>query len=233
MLPKIDVPIFTVRLLSEDKPVRFRPFTVKEEKLLLMALQADDEDAVLKTIKQVINNCLVSDIDIDKLPMFDIEYLFLQLRSVSVNNIVKVSYRDNEDNEIYDFDVDLSKIEVIIPKVEKKSMVDKNVGILMRYAPASIVDEMDFTKIENDLLFDIILKCIDSIFDKEDVYDPATYTKEELESFLDNCGIKVLEKIQEFLQNAPRMKYEIDYTNKNGNSRKIVLDSLTDFFTLG
>jgi len=233
MLPKIQHPIFEFNIPSLNKKFHFRPFLTKEEKILLIAKSSEDKTEILRAIKQIINNCSLDNLDIDKLAMFDIEYLFLQLRSVSVNNIVKVSYRDNEDNEIYDFDVDLSKIEVIIPKVEKKIMVDKNVGILMRYAPASIVDEMDFTKIENDLLFDIILKCIDSIFDKEEVYDPATYTKEELESFLDNCGIKVLEKIQEFLQNAPRMKYEIDYTNKNGNSRKIVLDSLTDFFTLG
>ena len=86
-LPKIDLPIFELKLVSLPNPIKFRPFLVKEEKLLLMALQSEDEDTILKTIKQVINNCLVDEVDIDKIPTFDIEYLFLNIRSRSVGEI--------------------------------------------------------------------------------------------------------------------------------------------------
>lgn len=233
MLPKIQHPIFEIKIPSLNKKFNFRPFLTKEEKILLIAKTSDDKTEILRAIKQIVNNCCLDDkIDIDNLALFDLEYLFLQLRAVSVNNLINVSYRDNEDNQVYDFEIDLTKVDVEVPKeVNKKIMVDKNVGFLIRYPPASILDDKEFLK-SDEAMFELIIKCIELIFDKEDIYKVEDYTKEELEAFLDDCGIKVFEKIQQFLANIPKLRHELNYKNKLGNDRKIVLDSLTDFFTL-
>ena len=234
MLPKIKHPTFMFKIPSINKSLMFRPFLTREEKILLMAKSSDDRSEIFRAIKQIVNNCCLDEnFDVDKITLFDLEYLFLQLRAISVNNMVNVSYRDNEDNQVYDFEVDLTKIEVQFPKdIEKKIMVDDSVGILMKYPTASIFEDKEFLAADNEAYFELVIKCVDKIFDQDDVYTSDSYTKEELEQFLDDCGIKVFEKIQKFMTNMPKLKHELNYTNKNGNKRKIVLDSLTDFFTL-
>ena len=97
MLPKIDVPVFSVNLISSGKEVKFRPFTVKEEKLFLMASESEEFKTIIDTTKQVLNNCIISDIDVDKLPIFDIEYLFLNIRARSVSEIINLNYKCNND----------------------------------------------------------------------------------------------------------------------------------------
>lgn len=234
MLPKIKHPIFEFVVPSTKKKELFRPFLTKEEKILLIAKTSEDRSEMLRAIKQVVNNCSINDsFDIDNLTLFDLEYLFLQIRAVSINNIVKVSYRDNEDNQVYDFEIDLTKVQVTFPeKIERKIMVDESVGILMKYPSASLMDDKQFLVSGENMLFELIIRCVDKIFDQEEVYDVENYTKEQLEEFLDGCGVGVFEKIQQFVNNTPKIRYELNYTNKMGNERKIVLDSLTDFFTL-
>ena len=234
MLPKIKHPTFMFKIPSINKQLMFRPFLTREEKILLIAKSSEDKAEIFRAIKQIVNNCCLDDnFDIDKLTLFDLEYLFLQLRAVSVNNIVKVSYRDNEDKQVYDFEIDITKVEVEFPKnIDKKIMVDESVGILMKYPPASILDDNEFLKAGNETFFELVMKCVDKVFDSDEVYTADSYTKKELEEFLDDCGIKTFEKIQEFMNNIPKLKHAIKYKNKMGNDREIVLDSLTDFFTL-
>jgi hypothetical protein len=234
MLPKIKHPTFSFTIPSIKKAMLFRPFLTREEKILLIAKSSEDKAEIFRAIKQIVNNCCLDDnFDIDKLTLFDLEYLFLQLRAVSVNNIVKVSYRDNEDKQVYDFEIDITKVEVEFPKnIDKKIMVDESVGILMKYPPASILDDNEFLKAGNETFFELVMKCVDKVFDSDEVYTADSYTKKELEEFLDDCGIKTFEKIQEFMNNIPKLKHAIKYKNKMGNDREIVLDSLTDFFTL-
>ena len=108
-LPKIDYPVYKIKVPSQKKESQFRPFLVKEEKLLLMAKESDNTSDILSAIKQIINNCSIdSKFDVNKLALFDLEYVFLKLRSISVDNIVKVSYKDNEDEKVYDFEIDLN-----------------------------------------------------------------------------------------------------------------------------
>lgn len=234
MLPKIKHPTFMFKIPSINKQLMFRPFLTREEKILLIAKSSEDKAEIFRAIKQIVNNCCLDDnFDIDKLTLFDLEYLFLQLRAVSVNNIVKVSYRDNEDKQVYDFEIDITKVEVEFPKnIDKKIMVDESVGILMKYPPASILDDNEFLKAGNETFFELVMKCVDKVFDSDEVYTADSYTKKELEEFLDDCGIKTFEKIQEFMNNIPKLKHVIKYKNKMGNDREIVLDSLTDFFML-
>jgi hypothetical protein len=234
-LPKIKHPIFEFTIPSTNKKEPFRPFLVKEEKILLMAKSSEDPSEILRAVKQVVNNCAINDsFDVDRLAIFDIEYLFIQLRSVSVNNVVKVSYRDNEDQEVYDFEIDLKDIKIKFPeKVDRVIKITNDMGIQMRYPSASIFDDKDFFKAGDDAFYELIVRCIDKIYDGDDIYDPSEYTKEEIEEFLNDVGVEVFDKIQTFMTNVPRLYHKLEYKNKNGNNRIIELTSLTDFFTLG
>ena len=233
MLPKIKHPNFEFVIPSTKKKESFRPFLVREEKILLMAKASEDLSEALRAIKQIVNNCCMNTtFDVDRLTIFDLEYLFLQIRAISVNNIVSVSYRDNEDQQVYDFKIDITQIQVNFPeKIENKIKVDDNIGILMKYPAASLLNEAEIFAKDQDGFFELVLKCIDKIYDQTDVYDPSNYTIAELEQFLDECGVETLEKIQKFMLNVPRLHHEIHYKNSLGNDRTIVLSTLSDFFT--
>jgi hypothetical protein len=233
-LPKIKHPTFDFVVPSTKKKESFRPFLVKEEKILLMAKTSEEPNAILRAVKQVVNNCALSkSFDVDKLAIFDIEYLFMQLRAISVNNVVKVSYRDNEDGEVYNFEIDLTKIDVKFPQnVERTVRITDKMGIQMCYPPASIFDDKEFFDTGEDAFYELVLRCIDKIYDGDDIYLPSDYTKEDVEQFLDECGIETFEKIQLFMSSVPKLYHKLEYTNKNGNDRVIELTTLTDFFTL-
>lgn len=233
ILPKIDYPIYKIKVPSLKKEFQFRPFLVKEEKLLLMAKESDSSSDILSAIKQIVNNCSMDrKLDINKLAIFDLEYLFLKLRSISVDNSVKVSYKDNEDNKIYDFDINLDDIDVKYPeKIDNNIKITNKSGIIMKYPSAALYDDKEFLSIEKDYMFELIIRCIESIYYEDQVYEAKDYKKEDLEEFLENLNIKVFEKIKEFLMSSPKMEYKLDYTNEKGNKREIVLSSLNDFFT--
>ena len=234
-LPKIKHPIFEFTIPSTNKKEPFRPFLVKEEKILLMAKSSEDPSDILRAVKQVVNNCAINDsFDVDKLAIFDIEYLFIQLRSVSVNNVVKLSYRDNEDGEVYDFEIDLKDVKVKFPdKVDRVIKISEKTGIQMKYPAASIFDDKEFFGAGDDAYYELVIKCIDKIYDEDDIFDPEDYTKEEIEEFLNDLSVDIFEKIQAFMNNVPKVYHKLEYKNKNENNRVIELTSLTDFFTLG
>ncbi len=235
MLPKIQHPIFEFTVPSTKTIFKFRPFLVREEKILLMAKSSQDRADILRAIKQVVNNCSIDDkFDVDKLTLFDLEYLFLKLRSISVDNMVKVSYRDNDDQKVYDFEIDLSTIEVKFPEnVESLIKISEDMGIIMKYPSASIFDDRSYFQAGEDAYYELVLRCVDKIYDLDNVYNAQDYTKEDLEKFLDDCGIAVFNQIQTFMNNVPKLYHRLNYTNSNGKDRVIELTSLTDFFTLG
>ena len=235
MLPKIKHPTFEIKIPSTGKKELFRQFLVKEEKVLLMAKASEDPGDVFRAVKQVVNNCAVSDsFDVDKLTMFDLEYLFLKLRALSVSNIVKVTYRDNEDQQTYDFAIDLDTVEVKFPDgIEKVIKITDEIGIVMKYASASLLDDREFLDSGEDSFYELIIRCVDRVYDGDDVYDASSIDKKELESFLDDLDVKVFEKVQQFMVSTPKLYHKIEYKNSLGNDRTIELSTLTDFFTLG
>lgn len=229
-LPKIDQPLFDLIIPSTGKKVAFRPFLVKEEKILLIAQSGGDAEMV-RAIKQIINNCVIEDINVDDLATFDLEYMFLKLRAKSVNNLIKLSYRDNEDEELYDFEVDLDKIEVEMPKdINSKIKINETVGMTMKYPSAGISDKISEFENEVELLTFFITNCIDTIYDEETVYVASDYSVKELNEFLDSLDVSTFDKIREFFEKIPKMRHVINYTNKLGNERTIELSSIRDFF---
>ena len=233
-LPKIDQPIFDMTIPSIGKTITFRPFLVKEEKILLIAQQSGNDTDVIRAIKQILNNCVLEDIDLDSLAIFDIEYMFLKLRSKSVNNIVKLSYRDVEDGEVYDFELDLDTIEVTIPEnIGSKIEINDTVGMTMKYPSASITDKMKDFNTEVDLMTFFIVNCIDTIYDEDNVYVASDFTEEEITEFLDGLNVNCFDKIRKFFESIPRLYHKIEYTNSIKSKRSIELTSLKDFFMWG
>jgi hypothetical protein len=234
-LPKIMHPVFDILVPSLKTKMKFRQFLVREEKLLLVAKTSNDENDILGAVKQVVQNCAEDpNFDVDKLSIFDLEYVFLKLRSLSVNNVVKLSYRDFEDNKVYEFDVNLDDVTITEPgAIENKIPVADNIGIIMRYPSASLYSDKKFLSMPSqEAPVDLVIRCIDKVYDADNVYDAKTYTYDQLIDFIDNLDVKSFDKLTAFLTSAPKLSYTIRYKNSLGNDRSIELSALNDFFTL-
>lgn len=230
-LPKIQTPIFFIRIPSTKKEFKFRPFLVKEEKLLLMAQNSSDIEEVT-ALMQIINNCCLDDIDIDNLTTFDVEYIFLKLRARSVNNIVNLKYRDTEDDKIYEFDLNLDEIEVIFDENHSnKIQINDEVGVILKYPNLTVGEKVSKINNESDLLNSILINCIDVIYDKDKVYPAKESTEQELIEFIENLDTKSFKKIEEFFLTMPKLYHEIKYKNSLDHERTIKLSTLKDFFT--
>lgn len=230
-LPKISTPVFFIKIPSTGKEFKFRPFLVKEEKILLMAQQGENSD-VLFALKQIINNCCFDDLNVEDLATFDLEYIFLKLRAKSVNNLIKLRYRDTEDDKIYDFEVNLDEIEVKFEEeTDNKVQINEEVGLVLKYPNVKVTEKLVNIEDQAELLNKILVHCIDVIYDKENVYPASESTEQELTEFLENLDTKSFKKIEEFFSNMPKLHHEIRYQNSLGNDRVIKLDSIQDFFT--
>lgn len=243
-LPKVQHPLLEVIIPSSKKHEEFRPMLVREEKVLLTAKEAatpteqkpdGDPAEVLRAVKQVVNNCAVKKgFRVDDLTIFDLEYVFLKLRAQSVDSTVTVSYRDTEDGKVRNFDVDLTKVEVEYPENygDNKIEIGKDAGIMMRYPAATLYGNENFLKTASkDYLFELMLTCVDKIYDGDEVYEARKLSRKELANYLEDLDIKTFEKMAKFLAESPRMKHVLKYTNDKGNERTIELTNLNDFFS--
>lgn len=235
-LPKISHPLFDVTIPSNNKTIKIRPMLVKEEKILLIAKSGGDPRDALSAVKQVVNNCILDDkINVDNLTTFDIEYLFVKIRAYSISNISKVAYIDSEDNETYDFEVNLDDVIVKFPEnIDKKIKVNDDITVIMKYATASLMTDENFTQTDINKYFDMLIAyCIDKIYEGDEEFDLKDVSKEELQKYLEEQFDPVsYDKMRKFVMNMPRLHYEINYTNSKGTERQIPMTSLVDFFTL-
>lgn len=234
-LPKISYPIFELELPSTKQKIKYRPFLVKEEKILLTAQVSGEAEDVVNSIRQVINNCILSEgVSIDSLTTFDLEYLFIKIRSKSVNNIIKLAYRDLEDDKRYEVEVDLDEIKILEdPNHSNKVEITDSMGMIMKYPSADIASSLKILDGEMDIFFEVLKGCIESIYDSESVYKVSDYSSEELDEFVQSLDVNTFKKIQDFFATMPRLHYEVKYTNSLGNEKVIPLTTLNDFFSLG
>jgi hypothetical protein len=241
MLPKIDVPVYDLKLISQNKKIRYRPFTVKEEKLFLMANESKDEESVINTVKQVINNCVLDEIDVDSLPVFDLEYLFINLRAKSVGEEVKLNYQCNNNVEkdgkqdkcgnMVNFTLNLIDVK---PESEKghtnKIEINDKLGIVMRYPKLNFIVGKE-NKTETEIVLDLIIDCIDYIYDENQMYYAKDSTRQELVDFVDSLQSKDLEKIKTFFDTMPKVKKQLDFKcNKCGYEDRVTLEGIQNFF---
>ena len=243
-LPKIDVPTYETTLISSGKKVKYRPFLVKEQKLFLMASQSNDEKETINVVKQVLNNCIISDIDVEDLPTFDLEHLFMQLRARSVGEVVNLKYNCNnivkddkgEDKPcggLVKFDLNILDIKPTIDKDhDSKIQITEKLGIVMKYPTLKMVGNFDNLQNESiDSIMEIIVSCIDFIYDDDQMYYAKDSSKEELMEFVENLQQDDLEKIQKFFTTMPKITKPLDFKcGKCGYEEKIVVEGIQNFF---
>lgn len=231
-LPKIDQPIFTVELPSTQKPISFRPFTVKEEKVMLIAQESKDRDQIVNAVKQIINNCLTDDVNIDKLPTFDIEFLLVQLRAKSVDNIVEFKLKDEDTEEQVEVEMDLNEIQVIRDEDHKPLIqLTDDIHMQMRYPTFNeLALLLTSEESSQDAMYDIMVSCIDMIIQGEDVHKLRDYTKEEVDDFIGSLNKKHLAAIKQFFDTMPKLRHEINYKNSAGDDKTFVIQGMDAFF---
>ena len=242
-LPKIDVPIYNVKLISTGKSIRFRPFTVKEEKLFLMANESEDVQAIIDATKQVLHNCILDEVDIEALPVFDIENIFLNIRARSVGEIINLRYKCNNDvkdegseethkcNHIVDIELNVLEIEPTFnEKNDKKIEITDKMGFVMKFPSLEMLRNFTATS-EVDAILDLTVGCIDYIYDDENIYYAKDSTKEELVDFIESLMSKDLEKIKVFFDTMPKIKKDVEFKcSKCGHEETIEIEGIESFF---
>ena len=238
-LPKIDSPVYELVLPLSKKTIRFKPFTVKEQRNLLMALESEDRDNMEKNIKQVLHNCTLTEgIDVDKLPVVDVEYFFIQLRARSVGEIAHNKYRCENTvdgvicNHSMDVDVNLLDIGVEFPSdVSDTIQLTDKISIKFNYPEYSVIEKANkFTSI-SDMAFNMILDSVEYIFDGEQFFYAKETPRKELSDFVDSLSQDQFMKIEEFFENLPVLRKVITVKcEKCGFVHSIVSEGIEDFF---
>lgn len=236
-LPVIETQSYELTLPSADVTVKFRPFLVKEEKVLLQALESQEQKQIVNALKDIVSACTFGKLNVDDLPTFDLEYVFLQIRAKSVGEIAKLKVLCPDDKETYvDIELDLSKIEVQVDDKHTNNIVideDKKIGMILKYPTLNSVDPTtDFSKgVKTDILFDIIGNSVFQIYEGEKVYNASDYKKDELDKFIESLDSKTFVKVQDFYNTMPKLIHEVEVENpKTKVKSNVTLQGLTDFF---
>lgn len=233
-LPKTKYPLFETTLPSSGKTIVYRQLLVSDEKILLMAKASEDDTDIFRAVKQVVNNCIFDDA-IDSFTTFDLEWVFLKIRASSIGDTIELVYTEGEGEDIeeYAFEVDLKDVEVKFPEgVSNLVKINETQALQLRYPPASLFDEAIAMNEGDDSYEYIAARCIDKIFDDDETFIAADSTIEELVQFIRGMDTKSYKDVKNFIASTPHLHYMIEYKTKGGEDRKILLTTLTDFFTL-
>ena len=231
-LPKLDVPIYELTLPSTDEPISYRPFLVKEEKILLMATEGKDTKEITTAIKQILNNCILTDeIKPDKLPLFDIEYILLNLRARSMGDVIKTNYV-HKDCKPVELEIDVRTIEIHKnPEHTNKIELTGDVGLIMKYPDITMMNQVqNIDTQKTDEAFNIIAKCIESVYDEENVYNKSDYTPKELKEFILNLTQEQFKKLEVFFETMPKLYKDIEFNCNCGYKETIRMEGLAIFF---
>lgn len=232
-LPKLDTPTYTTVLPSTGESIEYRPFLVKEEKILMIAQESNDNAAMIKALKNIIKSCTEGQVDPSKCTVYDIEYLFLQFRAKSVGETAPIRLKCEECGEYTEVEIDLSEVEVQYPKkktVNNIKLTDK-VGIKLKEVS---VDEVEtLSGLSDSKGFNkAIAAVIDVIYDEDNVYNVKDTNPKEVYEFIDNLSHSHLEKIQDFIENQPMLKHTVKFKcEKCGHENEVELVGLQSFFT--
>ena len=221
-----------LELPSTGEKVKYRPFTVKEEKILLVGQASEDATQEMIAAKQVVNNCLL-DKDVSEIAMFDLEYILLILRARSVNNMIEFKIKDPDTGEQVDLTVDIDKVSLKRFDGHTNDIaINENYRLFLKYPT---IDE--FVKLasldEDDPLADYLMlcTCIDYVASEDEVYYFKDYSREEIDTFMDDLSGETVKEIQKFFETMPRLRHEMVYTNSEGKEKTFVIEGLRSFFT--
>jgi T4 bacteriophage base plate protein len=237
-LPKIDAPVYELDLPLSKKHIRFRPFLVKEQRNLMMAMESDDKDTIEKNIRQVLHNCTLTEgVDIDHLPILDVEYYFLQLRARSVGEIVENKYKcENVVNDVACGNIMESKLNLLDIKVNMPENVSDTIqltpklSVKLKYPEFSILTQ-SMAKTATDLAFAMVVNSIEYIFDGEQYYYAKESTPQELTEFIESLSQEQFTKIENFFENLPTLNKVVEMDCKKcGFHHRIEVEGLESFF---
>jgi len=235
-LPIIETPRYELTLPSSDVQVQFRPFIVKEEKILLVAMESKDNNEIINATKNILRACTFDKLDIDTLPMFDIEYLLLQIRGKSVGEVAKFKVICPDDKQTpTDVELDLSIINVQVDDEHSNKVVideKRELGLVLNYPSLGITKAgFDVNKENIETMFKVVANCIDHIYEGEKTYPAKDSTQKELITFLEGLSQEAFLKIKKFFDTMPQLRHEVEVTNpKTGIVSKVTFKGLQDFF---
>ena len=234
-LPKLEVPIYELTVPSTDEKIKYRPFLIKEEKILLIAMESGQNEDVIQAVKQIVSECTFNTLKLGSMPMFDVEYIFLQIRSKSVGEVSKLKLLCPDDEKTYaDVELNLNEVKVQVgDNHTNKIDLGNDMGMIMKYPTIDSFSETGIRDINPSNMLDVISTCILQIYEKkgEKTYDPKDQTKKELTEFIEQLTTTQFKQVQKFFDTMPKLKHEIMVKNpKTKKESKITLTGLNDFF---
>tara|TARA_Y100001963_G_scaffold119210_1_gene166226 strand:+ start:109 stop:822 length:714 start_codon:yes stop_codon:yes gene_type:complete len=234
-LPKLTTPTYELEVPSTDEKIPFRPFLVKEEKVLLMAMEENKPEAVINAVKEIVSACTFDKLDLGSMPMFDVEYIFLQIRAKSVGEIAKLKLLCPDDKKTYaTTEVNLSEVKVQVDDGHtNKIELENGMGIIMTYPSIDILKSIGTENITSRNMLEVVGKCILQIYeqDGEKFYEAKDQTKQELQDFIEQLQTKHFKKVQSFFDTMPKLKHTVKVKNpKTKKESEITITGLNDFF---
>ena len=234
-LPKLNTPTYELEVPSTDEKIKYRPFLVKEEKILLMAMESKDNTQIINAVKDIVSSCTFEKLNANTMPMFDMEYIFLNIRAKSVGEISKLKILCPDDKKTYaSVELDLTKVEVQVDdEHSNKIELTDDMGIIMTYPTIDSFLESGIENIDASNMLDVIGTCILQIYEEkgEKVYQAKDQTKKELTEFIESMDSKQFKKLQSFFDTMPKLKHTIKVKNpKTKKSSDVTLTGLNDFF---
>jgi len=230
-LPSLSAPEFITTVPSTGEEIKYRPFLVKEEKILLMALEGNDQNEITNAIMKILSNCVLSNVDIKKLATFDIEYLFLKLRGKSVGEVIEIKVgHTNPDNSCKhrtELEINIDEIQVVGDKPNDKIQLDESIGVKLRFAGMNDISDVD-TESSSDL-FKMIAGCIEYVYDQENVY--GEFSQKEMETWLEQLSSEQFAKITAFFNDSPKLQHVVKWKCPEcGEEDEMTLEGLAAFF---
>ena len=235
-LPMNATPTYTLEVPSSKKVVKFSPFLVKEEKALLIAQQSDDSQVMVNTLKEILTSCIKDPLDVNELAIFDLEYIFTQIRAKSVGEDISLIFpcaHCNDEKAKVKISIDLTNLKVEFKEGHNKKIdLFDDVGVMMKYPSVDMIQLIEKTNGDDvDAVFKIITSSIDYIYDGNEVYYSKEQSKEELEEFVNNLTSDQFKKVQTFFESMPKIKHEVDFNCPVcGAHNHTVLEGLSSFF---
>jgi len=235
-LPMMKAPLYNTIIPSSKKEVKFRPFLVKEEKALLLAQQSEDPKVMINTLKSIIQNCIVDDVDPDKLAIFDYEYLFTQIRAKSVGEIVELMFLCDtctDDKAKAPVNLDISKFVVEFPEGHSNKIeLFDDVGIMMKNPNIDTLEKLEQVN-DGDVnaIFDVVADCMESVYTTEEVFNTKDQTKQEVLDFLENLTQEQFKKVENFFLTMPKLRQKVEYDCPVCNKHHVkTMEGLESFF---
>jgi len=233
-LPKIVAPTYELQLPSTEDNIKFRPFLVKEEKILLMALETEDEKQMTNAVKTILKNCILTKTKVEELSIFDIEYLFLNIRSKSVGEEIELNLTCPDDNETV-VQVTINVDDIKVEKSEEHQRIieiNDSISIAMKYPSMDMFIKNNFASTgKTEDVFEIAASCIEQIVENDDVYETKSFTKKEIMDFLESMDTAQFLKIQKFFETMPKLSHKVKVVNPVTEvESEVTIEGLANFF---